>query len=346
MGVLALLWGSTFLWIKVALEGLSPVQVTLARCVLASLTLACWRYAAGRRLPRGRAVWGRLTVAAFFCNALPFALFSIGEQTVGSGLAGVLNATTPLWSLLIGIAIGTERGLRPVRLGGLLLGFAGVAVIFAPWRHSGSVGWGALAIVGAAVSYAVGFAYMGRRLVGRGIPAISLSSGQILAATGLTALTVPAGGLSAVHLRPAVAVAALVLGVLATGVTFHLTYRIIADEGATNAATVGYLLPVVSVALGAVFLGEAFSPRVAAGMVVVLVGIAMTRRRPPPARRSPEQGRPDGRAPAPLVPAEHRPTGTNPALPPGSPAAAIPSGPAARDAAGRAPLTEDEQERT
>ncbi len=192
----------------------------------------------------------------------------------------MLNATTPLWSLPIGVALGTERGLRPVRPGGLLLGFAGVAVVFAPWRHSGGVGWGALAIVGAAMSYAVGFVYMGRRLVGRGIPAISLSSGQMLAATGLTALTVPAGGLSAVRPGPAVVAAALALGVLATGVTFHLTYRIIADEGATDAAAVGSLLPVVSVVsvpLGTVVLGEAFSPRVAAGTVVVLVAVAMTR---------------------------------------------------------------------
>ncbi|MFD4690552.1 DMT family transporter [Streptomyces sp. NPDC058463] len=281
VGVLALLWGSTFLWIELALDALTPVQVTFSRCLLGSVTLLVACLGSGRRLPRGRGTWGHIVVAAFFCNALPFAMFSLGQQTIDSGTAGVLNATTPLWSLLIGVVTGSERGLRPVRLGGLLLGFAGVVLIFAPWQTAGPVGWGALAVVAAAASYAVGFAYMGRNLVGKGFPTISLSAAQIVAATGLTALTLPAGGLTSIQIGPKTLVAVLVLGVVATGVTFHLTYRIIAAEGATNAATVGYLLPVVSVALGATVLGEGFTVRVAAGMLVVLVGVGLTRRRMP-----------------------------------------------------------------
>jgi drug/metabolite transporter (DMT)-like permease len=281
LGLLALLWGSTFLWIKLALTALSPVQLTFARCVLGALTLMALCFGTRQRLPGGRKIWGHLFVAAFFCNALPFSLFSIGEQTVDSGVAGVLNATTPLWTLLVGVVIGTERGVRPIRLAGLLLGFGGVVVISAPWQHAGSVGWGSLAIVAAAASYAVGFAYMGRNLVGKGIPTISLSAAQLIAATALTALTLPAGGLATVHFSQQGLIAVVVLGILATGITFHLTFRIIADEGATNAATVGYLLPVVSVLLGAIVLDEGFSVRVAAGMVVVLIGAGMTRMQKP-----------------------------------------------------------------
>lgn len=277
LGLLALLWGSTFLWIKLALAALSPAQLTFARCALGALTLVVLCLGGRHRLPRGRAIWGHLFVAAFFCNALPFSLFSIGEQTVDSGVAGVLNATTPLWTLLIGVVIGTERGIRPARLGGLLLGFGGVVLIFAPWQHAGSFGWGALAIVAAAASYAIGFAYMGRHLVGKGVPTISLSAAQLIAATALTALTLPAGGPAPVHLTVQGLIVVVILGIVATGITFHLTFRVIADEGATNAATVGYLLPVVSVLLGALVLGEEFSVRVAAGMAVVLLGIAMTR---------------------------------------------------------------------
>jgi drug/metabolite transporter (DMT)-like permease len=280
MAVLALLWGSTFLWIKLALATLTPVQVTLIRCVLGAgaLTIAC--LTTGHRLPRDGAIWRRIFIAAFFCNALPFAMFSIGEQSVDSGVAGVLNATTPLWSLLLGIVMGTERPVRPIRLGGLLLGFGGVLVIFAPWDRSGHVGWDALVIVAAAASYAVGFAYMGRTLVGKGFPTIALSASQLIAAAILTALTLPAGGLAPLHPHPKGLVAVAILGIFATGATFHLTYRIIADEGATNAATVGYLLPIVSVGLGAVVLDEAFSLRIAAGMVVVLGGVGLTRRKP------------------------------------------------------------------
>jgi drug/metabolite transporter (DMT)-like permease len=283
IGILALVWGSTFLWIKLALRGLSPAQVTLTRAALGTIFLIALCRAWRQRLPRDRATWRRLVVAALFCNALPFTLFSIGEQTVDSGVAGVLNATTPLWSLLIGIAIGTERGIRPVRLGGLLLGFAGTLLIFAPWQRAGLGSWGALALLGAAASYAVAFAYMARKLVGKGTPTLALSAAQLAAATGWTALALPAGGLMAVHLSPVVVVAAAVLGILCTGLTFYLTYRIIADEGATNAATVGYLLPVVSVLLGSIVLGEQLNPRVVGGMAVVLVGVGMSRRR----RRSP-----------------------------------------------------------
>lgn len=99
---------------------------------------------------------------------LPFFLFSVGEQTVDSGVAGVLNATTPLWSLLVGILVGTDRGTHPVRLGGLLLGFAGTLLIFPPWHEAGLFSRGALALTGAAASYAVAFAYMARRLTGKG----------------------------------------------------------------------------------------------------------------------------------------------------------------------------------
>ncbi|WP_367048771.1 DMT family transporter [Streptomyces sp. Je 1-332] len=278
MGVLALLWGSTFLWIELALDGLSPAQVTLVRCALGAATLTVLLLLTRNRLPRGRAMWKHIFIAAFFCNALPFGLFSVGQQTVDSGVAGALNATTPLWSVLIGLAIGTERGLRPVRLAGLLVGFAGTSLIFAPWEQSGMTSWGALAIVGAAASYAVGFAYMGHHLVGKGVPTLSLSAAQLMAATVLTAPALPAGGAQPLQVTPTTLIAIAVLGIFATGVTFHLTYRIIADEGATNAATVGYLLPVVSVALGAIVLDEAFSFRVAAGMAVVLIGVSMTRR--------------------------------------------------------------------
>lgn len=300
VGVLALLWGSTFLWIELALDGLSPVQVTLVRCALGAATLTVLLLLTRNRLPRGRAMWKHLFIAAFFCNALPFGLFSVGQQTVDSGVAGALNATTPLWSVLIGLAIGTERGLRPVRLAGLLVGFAGTSLIFAPWEQSGLTSWGALAIVGAAASYAVGFAYMGHHLVGKGVPTLSLSAAQLMAATGLTTLALPAGGAQPLQVAPTTLIAIAVLGIFATGVTFHLTYRIIADEGATNAATVGYLLPVVSVALGAVVLDEAFSFRVAAGMAVVLIGVSMTRRqkRTPAAPPKPTAGASPKEAPA------------------------------------------------
>ncbi|GAA2434741.1 DMT family transporter [Streptomyces macrosporus] len=299
MGLLALLWGSTFLWIEVALgSGLSPSGIAFVRCLLGAGVLYVLSRSVGQRLPRDLVTWGRLTVAALFCNALPFLLFGIGQQTVDSGVAGVLNATTPLWSLLIGLAIGTERGLHPVRLGGLLLGFAGTVLIFAPWGRDGLVSRGALALLAAAASYAVAFAYMGRKLTVGGTAPLAVSAAQLLAAAGLSVPLLFVDG--PVRARPdaTALLAVVVLGVFCTGITFHLNHRLIADEGATGAATVGYLLPVVSVALGAAVLGEEIGPRVVAGMVVVLAGVAMTRRRGrprPTAGRAGAPAAPEGR---------------------------------------------------
>ncbi|WP_233102540.1 DMT family transporter, partial [Streptomyces flavofungini] len=278
IAVLALLWGSSFLWIKLALAGgLAPLHVTIVRCALGAAVLLVLARSARQRLPRERRIWGHLVVAALFCNALPFLLFSIGEQTVDSGVAGVMNATTPLWSLGLGLLLGTERGLGPKRLAGLVLGFGGTLLIFAPWQQSGLASWGALALLAAAVSYAVAFAYMARHLIGRGTPPLALSAAQLLAATGLTTLGLPASPHTESAPTLTGVLAVVVLGVFGTGLTFHLNSRLIADEGPTAAATVGYLLPVVSVALGALVLGEEIGVRVVAGMVVVLAGVGLSR---------------------------------------------------------------------
>ncbi|MER6355662.1 DMT family transporter [Streptomyces sp. NPDC001634] len=283
MGGLALLWGSAFLWIKLALDsGLTPFHIAFVRSALGSAVLLVLARGARQRLPRDRGTWGHLVVAALFCNALPFLLFGIGERTVDSGLAGVLHATTPLWSVLISTLIGTERTMHPVRLGGLLLGFAGTLVIFAPWEASGLLSGGALALLGASASYAVGFAYMGSRLTGRGTAPLALSAAQLVAATALGVPALLADGTAHVDLGPRVVLAVTVLGICSTGFTFYLSYRLIADEGATSTATIGYLLPVVSVALGAIVLDEELGLRVIAGAAVVLTGVAATRWRTRP----------------------------------------------------------------
>jgi drug/metabolite transporter (DMT)-like permease len=286
MGLLALFWGSSFLWIKMGLASFTPIQMTFIRVVLGAGVLVVLCYAGRNRLPRDRRLWGHLLVAALVGNAIPFTLFAVGERSVDSGVAGVLNATTPLWVLLIAIVFRTERGLTVTKLAGLLLGFAGTLLIFSPWDASFGT-WDALIILVAAICYAISFAYIGRFISGRGVAPIALSASQIIAAVGLMAVVLPVGGLQPVHLHWSAAAAVAVLGVFGTGFAFALNYRIITDEGPTNAATVGYLLPVVSVLLGALFLDEALTPHVIAGMVVVLAGVALTRvrRRPvePPA---------------------------------------------------------------
>lgn len=277
---LALIWGSSFLWIKMALGGLSPIQIALIRLVLGAAVIVGLAMVTRTKLPRDRKIWSRMVVPALFGNAIPFTLFGLGERTVDSGVAGVLNATTPLWALLITLVIGTERRLGAVRLTGLLLGFAGTLVIFAPWHAAGLASWGALACLVAAISYAISYAYIGKNLVGKLSP-IAMSASQMGGGAVLVAVALPfTGGLDTVRLGVAPLVAVSILGVFGTGVALVFNNRLIIDEGVTTATSVGYLLPVVSVLLGVFFLHEPLNVRIVAGMVVVLAGVALSRRRP------------------------------------------------------------------
>ena len=277
LGALALMWGSSFLWIKLALGAFTPVQLVFGRLVLGTLVLVALCYAQRDRLPSNRRVWLHLAVAALFHNAVPFLLFAVGEQTVDSGITGVLNATTPLWTLLAAIVFGVDRRLPRQRIAGLAAGLGGIVLIFAPWQANGLVSWGALACVAAAVSYGFVFVYENKYLADGGSSPVALAGAQMMAGSGFILLAMPAGGIAPVHLSATAVVAVVMLGVFSTGIAFALNYRLLATEGAVATSTVGYLLPVVSVLLGTVFLHEELNARVLVGMVIVLAGVALTR---------------------------------------------------------------------
>jgi drug/metabolite transporter (DMT)-like permease len=280
MGALALMWGSSFFWIKFALSAFSPVQLVLGRLALGAVVLVLLCYFGRDRLPTQRRVWLLLLIAAFFHNALPFLLFAIGERTVDSGITGVLNSTTPLWVVLVAPLLGAERRPSGMRAVGLAVGMAGIVLIFAPWQASGLLSWGAVACLVAAASYGFAFVYEGRYLSNIGVSPVALSGAQMILASGLMLLAVPVGGLTPIHLDPGAVVALVILGAGSTGVAFALNYQLLESEGAVAASIVGYLLPVVSVLLGSIFLGERLDLRVIGGMIVVLAGVALTRLRP------------------------------------------------------------------
>jgi len=285
LGLLALLWGSSFLWIELALRGFSPVQIVFTRLALGAAVLVPIALGSGLRFPTGWSTWAHLGVAALFANAAPYLLFGVGQQTVASNVAGMLNATTPLWAVALALVTGTEPGLSWRRGAGIVTGMAGVALIFSPWQSAGQIAtWGGLACLAAAGSYGLSYVYMGRYLTGRGIPALMLSASQLTAATALLAVVMPAAGTSPVGWRPEAVLSLLVLGVAGTGAAYVLLYRLITDQGATAASTVTYLLPVVAVALGWLVLREPVTAAMAAGTLLVLVGVALAQRRADPDR--------------------------------------------------------------
>ena len=276
--LLALLWGSGFLWIAIALRGFSPVQIVLIRLTLGALVLVVIVYSRGLRLPASGLVWRHLTVAALFANAIPYTLFAIGEQHVTSSVAGVLNATTPLWTLVIAFATGHERRISALKLVGFIIGLAGTLLIFSPWESGSQIASaGGMACLGASASYGASYVYMDRYLAHRGIPPLVLSAGQLTAATVLLAIVFPFAGLQPVHLRWDAIAALAVLGCLGTGIAYILNYRLITDEG-TTASVVTYLLPIVAVILGAAVLNDHITAQIIGGMLIVLIGVAITRR--------------------------------------------------------------------
>ncbi|GAA0572685.1 DMT family transporter [Paractinoplanes ferrugineus] len=313
LGLLGLIWGSVFLWIKITGDGFAPVQMVFARLALGALVLLVIVWSRGLRLPRGAALWGHLLVAAFLGNALPWTLFAWGERTASSSVAGVVNSTTPVWTLAVALLWGQEKRLGGWRALGLLLGFTGTVLVAAPWTaHTTSVS-GVVAFAVGTISLGASFAYMGRFLAKRRLPPLTLAAGQLTAGTVLMLLALPFGGLDRIHPSAGSVLGLLVLGVVCTGLAYVLNFQLIVQEGAPIASTVTYLFPPVSVLLGAAVLGEPLGWPVLAGAALVLAAVYFVRRKPAVPAGAPEPGAASAPATPAAVPVAGAATGREPA---------------------------------
>ena len=280
IGLLALIWGSAFLWIKLADRGFSPVEVTLARLVLGASVLFALVASRREQVPRSARVWAHIAVAALFANAVPYLLFALAEQHVNSSTAGIINATTPLWTVVLALAVRHQKAVTSWQAAGMIVGFAGAVLIFTPWNAAaGLTSAGGVECLAASISYAVSYIYMDKYLARRGIGPVVLSACQLLCAAVMLALALTVTGVPTPHFSAESIAAVAVLGILGTGVAYVLNYQIITSEGATIASTVTYLLPVVAIVLGVLFLNESVTAIVLGGIALVLAGVALTRRR-------------------------------------------------------------------
>jgi drug/metabolite transporter (DMT)-like permease len=278
--LLSAIWGGSFALIKVAVDaGVPPVWVACWRCVCGALTLLAVALARRDRLPADPATWAHGLVVALLANALPFTLLATGELRVSSVLAGMLNATTPLTTLLFALALLPEERLTRARLAGLLTGFAGVLVVLGVWQApAGGTLAGALLCLGSTVCYGAAFSYARRFFTGRAGSAVTLSAVQITLAAALLLpvaplLAGPPGWPGAVA-----AGALLVLGAAGTGVAYLLNVRVIRRFGASFAAGVTYLTPVWAALLGGVLLAEPVHWYTGAGAALVVAGVLLARR--------------------------------------------------------------------
>ncbi|WP_338694195.1 DMT family transporter [Streptomyces sp. Q6] len=286
-GVLALIWGFSFLLIKVGTDGYAPLQVTFGRLLFGTMVVAAAMAVKRERLPRGARTWGHLTVAALLLNALPFSLFAFAEESIPSTLAGICNATSPLWGMALSlVALSEDRPTRR-RVAGLGLGFLGVLTVLGVWQgfHGLDVTGTALALL-ASFCYPVGWIYVRRTLAGTGNAHLSMIGAQLLLATAQLAFVTPLFTPWPHHFAAVPLLAIAALGTLGTGLAFLIQYGLVAEVGPTTAQMVTYFVPVIATGAGVAVLGESLSWSTPIGAVIILAGAALTQSRPRARRTS------------------------------------------------------------
>ncbi|MFT2016757.1 DMT family transporter [Streptomyces sp. 796.1] len=287
---LSLIWGFSFLFIKVGTDGFAPLYVTFGRLLFGTLVLLAVLVVKRDRLPRGARLWGHLVVASFLLNAFPFTLFAYSELHISSTLAGICNATTPLWGMTLSlVALSEDRPTRR-RLAGLGLGFIGVLIVLGAWQgFSGQDPAGTAMALVASFSYAVGWIYVRRTLADAPHSNISMAGGQLLLGTVQLGLVAPFFAATPDGLPVLPLLSVLALGTLGTGLAFVVQYGLVAEIGPTTATLVTYFIPVVATAAGVLVLGEGLTWNTPVGALIVLAGAALTQRGPrkPAAARQP-----------------------------------------------------------
>jgi drug/metabolite transporter (DMT)-like permease len=278
---LSVLWGGTFLFAEIALEEVRPFTLVLGRVGIAALILVVVVYATGHRMPRSWTAWLPFLIMGALNNLIPFSLIFWGQIEITGSLASILNATTPLFTVLLAHFLTRDERMTPGRLAGLALGIAGVVAMVGPAALHG-LGLHLLAqiaVLGAALSYAFAGIY-GRRF--RGQPPLVTAAGQVSATTLMMlplalALDQPwAGTLPGVSTW----VAILGLALLSTALAYILYFRILATAGATNLLLVTFLIPVSAILLGVAMLGERLYLEQVVGMLLIGLGLAAIDGRP------------------------------------------------------------------
>lgn len=272
--VLSLLWGGSFFFVEVMLAALDPYSVVFWRVGPAALALVVVVRLTGHRMPGDREIWRDFAVMGALNNVVPFTLIAWGQTEIESGLAAILNATAPLFTVVLAHLVTTDERLTPARGIGMLAGLAGVSVLVGPGVLAGLDAGvlGQAAVLGAALSYACAGLY-GRRLTA--LPAPVAAAGMVSASAAMALPTaLVAGAPFAFHADPAVIGAIAGLSLLSTASAYLIYFRVLAAAGATNLLLVTFLIPPSALALGIVVLGERPGATAFAGMALILVGLA------------------------------------------------------------------------
>jgi len=272
--VLSLLWGGSFFFTEIALQELSALAVVWARVGFAALMLLIIVKSMGLSFPTDLRMWIAFGVMGVLNNVIPFSLIVWGQTEISGSLASILNATTPLFTIVLAQFLTNDEKLSVGKIAGIILGFCGVVVLIGPdFASSGDVAvWAQMVVLAAAISYGCA-AIWGRRFAGLN-PMITATGQVSCSAVMMTPLALIFGfpnGFS----EPSLAVWGALLGIafLCTVLAYILYFKILATSGATNLMLVTFLIPVSAIALGSVFLDERLSANQVAGMALILLGL-------------------------------------------------------------------------
>ena len=290
--LLSVIWGGSFFFIEIALDTVAPLSLVLIRVAIAAAVL--WLYLAvrGERLamPPGAAL--AFLILALLNNVIPFVLFAWAQERIAGGLASILNATTPIWGVIVAHLATADEKASPAKVAGVLLGFGGVAVMIGAdfLKEIGADVVAQLECLAATLCYALAGVWA-RRFRAMGVSPVSVSTGQLTASAivmlPLVLVFEPPWLAAAPSLEAWAALIALAL--LCTSLAYILYFRLLASAGATNSLLVTFLIPITAILLGAIFLAERLEPRHFAGMALIGLGLAaidgriFSRRRPPEA---------------------------------------------------------------
>jgi drug/metabolite transporter (DMT)-like permease len=273
--LLSLLWGSSFFFYKILVATLPPVTVVLGRVGIAAVALNLWLLAAGERLPAARATWGRFFISGLLNNVLPFILIAWGETRISSGMASILNATTPIFMVIVAHVLTSDDRMTPGKIMAVIVGFIGVGVLVGPDALAGnSQALGELAVALASCMYAFGAVYT-RRF--KGLAPLVAATGQL---TGATAILLP---LSLVIDRPwtfampgwAVWASFAVIALANTAFAYFIYYKLLARAGVTFISLCTFIIPPLALVLGALALQEAIALNALIGMGIIALGLAV-----------------------------------------------------------------------
>jgi len=277
---LGLVWGCSFIFIKLGLEFLTPFGVAFVRCALGAITLLIVVKLMRINLPKEKSTWYKLWVVAMLLNVAPGILFAYAQLHVTSVLAGIINATTPLATLIVMLIAFREEKLKAEQIYGLLLGGLGVMVVLGIWEGIGDNQLtGVIALLIAVTCYGISFPYSKRNIIPLGLkPEAAATTQLIMAAITLLPFYLY-DGISQDNYRPVNIFAMLALGILGSGFAYIWNFSIIAAAGSSIASSVTYLTPVVAVFVGWLFLGEVIVWHEPVGALLVILGAAVSQGR-------------------------------------------------------------------